>query len=131
MKKEWIKTWNSSKLPRKQRKYRYNAPLHILHKFLGCHLSKELRKKYGRRAVALRKDDKVKLMRGSHKGYEAKVDRINLKSSKIYLIGMAVTRKEGSKRSLAVHPSNLMITELNLSDKRRAGMLERKKQQKE
>ncbi|MCW1309534.1 MAG: 60S ribosomal protein L26, partial [Candidatus Nanoarchaeia archaeon] len=37
--KYWSKKWKSSKKPSKQRKYRYNAPLHIRRKFLSVNLS--------------------------------------------------------------------------------------------
>jgi large subunit ribosomal protein L24 len=60
MKKKWSKTWKSSKQPRKQRKYRHNAPLHIKHKFLSASLSKDLKKKYNIRNISLRKGDRVK-----------------------------------------------------------------------
>ena len=46
MKKKFSESWKSSKQVRKQRKYRYNAPLHIKQKFVNVHLAKELRKKY-------------------------------------------------------------------------------------
>ena len=46
MKNKWYKNWKSSKQPRKQRKYRRNAPLHIRNKMMRAPLSKELRDKY-------------------------------------------------------------------------------------
>ena len=42
MKKIFSKHWKSSKQPRKQRKYRAKAPLHIKRKLLNVNLSKEL-----------------------------------------------------------------------------------------
>lgn len=52
-----------SKQPRKQRKARYNAPLHIRHKFMSAALSDELRDKYGKRSFPLRKGDTVRVVR--------------------------------------------------------------------
>jgi len=64
MKNEFSKHWVGSKRPGKQRKYLAKAPLHIRKKLLNVSLSKELRKKYGRRAITVRKGDKVKILVG-------------------------------------------------------------------
>jgi len=124
--KKWSKYWKSSKSPRKQRKYRKHAPLHIRHKFLSANLSKELRKKYGKRSLSLRKDDIVKIMRGKFKGKTAKVERVDLKKLKVYLEGINVTTQAGVKRPIPIDPSNLQIIELNLSDKKRVAKLEKR-----
>lgn len=125
MKKEWSIAWGSSKKPRKQRKFRENAPLHVKQKMVGCHLSPELRKKYGRRSVQLRKGDKVKVLRGSFKGHTGKADIINLKRLKVYITGIEVNKKDGSKVTPPLDPSNLMITDLDLNDKRRERMIKK------
>ena len=127
MKQKFSKTWNSSKQPRKQRKYRYNAPLHIKQKFMRAILSKELRKKHSKKSFSLKKGDKVKVMRGQFKKHEGKVDRIDLKKSKVYIGGVEVTKKDGTKTTCPFDNSNLMITELNIEDKMRRKMLERGK----
>lgn len=126
MKVEWSKNWNASKRPSKQRKYAYNAPLHVQHSFLGAHLSPELRKKYTFRSLALRKGDKVKILRGQYKKKTGKVTRVLMKAQKVYIEGIETLKKDGSKVLVPVHPSNLMITELDLADKYRKGITERK-----
>ena len=73
---------------RKQRKLRYTAPLHKKQKYLHVHLSSELRKKYGTRAILVKKGDKVKIMRGQNAKKEGKVDRINLTANRVYLENM-------------------------------------------
>ncbi len=127
MKKKFVKSWNRSKQPRKQRKYRYNAPLNIKSKFMGCHLSKELRGKYKKRSITVRKGDSVKVLRGQFKKKTGKIDRVNIKKSKVYITGIEVTKKDGTKALYPIHPSNIIITELNLDDKKRKKSLERKK----
>ena len=122
----FLKSWRGSRKPRKQRKYRMNAPLHIKHRLVHSHLSKDLRRKYRRRNTGLRKGDKVKILRGQFKKHEGKVERIDLKNTKIFVSGAELTKRDGTKRSLALHPSNLMIIELNLDDKFRQKLLERK-----
>ncbi len=116
-----------SKQPRKQRRYRYNAPLHIKQKFVHAHLSKELRKKHNKRSVGLRRGDSVKILRGQFKGKTGKVDKIDLKKSKAIIIGVEMVKKDGSKVAYPITISNLIITELNLEDKKRKKIFERKK----
>ena len=124
--KNFSRTWKSSKKPRKQRKYRLSAPLHIKQKFTHAHLSKELRKKHGKRSVGLRKGDKVKVICGDYRKHEGKIERIDLKKTLAFVSGIEVTKRDGAKILLGLHPSNLMITELNLDDKLRQKALGRK-----
>ncbi len=63
----------SSIQPRKQRKARYDAPLHVRRKQVAGHLSEELLLKYNRRSIPVVTGDEVKIMRGSHKGESGKV----------------------------------------------------------
>jgi len=128
MNKKFSSAWKGSKQPRKQRKYRYNAPPHIRGSFLNAHLSKELAKKHGIKRIRVRTGDKVKIMRGKFKGKENKVDMINLKKSKVMIVGVEIAKKDGSKSRPLIHASNLLITELNMDDKKR---LEKSKKQLE
>ncbi len=123
MKKEWSNVWVSSKQPRKQRKYLHNAPLHVKHKLLSVHLAPVLRERYGTRAVSLRKGDKVKVMRGSSKGFNGTVDRISLKKLEVFIEDLKVKKVDGTEVLKSMKPSNLMITELNTDDKKRQAKL--------
>lgn len=126
MKKFFSSQWKSSKKPSKQKKYRLNSPLHIKQKLMRAHLSKDLREKYTKRNLGLRKGDKVKVMHGQFRKHEGKVERIDLKRTEVFVSGVEATKKDGSKRMIAMDPSNLMITELNMDDKLRQQVLERK-----
>lgn len=119
MNKKFSSAWKGSKQPRKQRKYQYNAPLHIRGSFLNAHLSKELAKKHGIKRIRVKAGDRVKIMRGKFKGKENKVDMIDLKKSKVMITGIEVAKKDGSKSRPLIHASNLLITELNTDDKKR------------
>jgi len=127
MRKKFSSSWKSSKQPRKQRKYRYNAPLHIRHDFIRSHLSKELRAKYGKRNMGLKKGDKVKILRGEFRKKDGKIERVDLKKTKVYITGMEKIRKDGTKTLIPLEPSNLLILELNMDDKNRQKILERGK----
>ncbi len=126
MKAKFSLSWKSSKQPRKKRKYAYNAPLHIKHKLLASHLSKELRKKYKKRALPVRKGDKVKVSTGQFSGKEGKISKVMLKKTRVYVEGIEMIKKDGTKVFYPLHPSNLIITDINLDDKRRREVLERK-----
>ncbi len=125
MKKEWSSNWISSKQPRKQRKYRHNAPLHVKQKFISAHLSEVLRKRFGKRSLSLRKGDEVKVMNGTDKGFKGKVERVNLKNTKIYIEGLNTKKVDGSEVMKAIDPSNLMIIEAKIEDKKRQMIIER------
>lgn len=118
--------WRKSKSPRKQRKYRYDAPLHIKQKFMRAHLSKELRQKHSRRNLSIRKGDRVKIVVGQFKGKNGKVDSVDLKKGKVYIEGVEFSKKDGSKSKYPIDPSNITLTEINLDDKMRNKILERK-----
>lgn len=126
MKKQFSNLWKSSKQRRKQRKFRYNAPLHAKHKFLSAHLSKELMKKHGKRNVPVRKGDTVKIIRGQFRNHVGKVEKVLLRKTKIYVEGAEQIKRDGTKSFYPIHPSNIIITALNLEDKKRQKLLERK-----
>lgn len=119
--KTFSRAWVSSKKPNKQRKYRFNAPLHIRGEFLNVHLSKELRQKYNIRALRARVGDKVRIMRGQFKKQEGKVEEVNVKKLKVYIAKIEHIKRDGTKARYPIEPSNLMLVELNTDDKQRLG----------
>ena len=123
--------WNRSVQPRKQRKYRYEAPLHLRQKFMHVHLSPELRVKYGKRNLQIKKGDKIKVLRGQFKKRDGKVEKVNLNAEKIFVTGIEVIKKDGTKILFPLTPSNLMITDLELGDKKRKQKLENKSKKPE
>jgi len=120
-----------SSKPSKQRKALFNAPLHLRHKLLSCHLSPELRAKYNTRAFPVRTGDTVKILRGDFAGIEGKVTEVDTKNFRIYIEGVTREKVSGTTVKVPIHPSKVMITNLNLDDKLRIKALERKKKIKE
>ena len=110
--------------PRKQRKYAYNAPYHIKGNLLSAHLSKELKEKHGARSARVRTGDKVRILRGGYKGKEAKVEKVDAQRGRVYLTQVEASKTDGTKSQVSFHPSNLAITELDLTDKKRKAKLE-------
>ncbi len=129
--KQFSTAWEGSKNPRKQRKYRYQAPLHIRHRFLAAHLSKELRKKYAKRSLSAHTGDKVRVMAGQFRKREGKVSRIDARRERVFIEGIERTKKDGTKLPVPFHPSNLLLLELVLEDKKRRGAIERKGKKEE
>ncbi len=127
MKAKFSIAWKGSKKPNKQRKYAANAPLHIKRKMLSSRLSKELTKKYSKRNITVRKGDKVKIMRGNFKNHTGTVEKVLTKLLRVYVEGIQRLKKDGKRAYYPIHPSNLMITELNLTDKKRQEILSRNK----
>src|SRR5271155_4200678 len=79
-----------SSQPRKQRKFRANAPMHMRQNFVNVHISKELSAKLGikRRSIEVRKGDTVKVMTGDNRGKTGKVSIVNLKTGKVFIEGI-------------------------------------------
>jgi len=126
MKQKFSTSWTASKQPRKQRKFRANAPLHLRRKMISVSLSKELKKKHDKRNFPIRKGDSVSIMRGEFKGKSGKIDSVDLKKMKVLIDGIYRTKKDGSKVAVNFDPSNLQIKELDLTDNKRKIALERK-----
>ena len=119
MKNKFSKHWKGSKRPGKQRKFLANAPPHLKKKFASVNLSKELRKKHGKRNLPARKGDVVKIMRGKFKKKQGKILGIGLKKAKLTVEGIQAKKRDGSKVNIPLKASNLQIIELNLEDKKR------------
>ena len=117
----------SSSKPSKQRKALFNAPLHLRQKLLTAPLSHELREKYGIRRLPVRKGDVVRVMRGDWKGHEGKVVRVDLKKVRIYVEGVQRKKADQTPVYYPIHPSKVMIIKLDLSDRWRRKIIERKK----
>lgn len=118
MKSDFSLSWLSSKQPRKQRKYRYNAPMHKRNDFMNARLSKELATKHGVRNIRVRTGDKVKVLRGQFKGTEGVVNSVDVAREKLFVAGAELTKTDGGKVAYPIHPSKVMVTTAK-EDKRR------------
>lgn len=116
-----------SKQPRKQRRWLFKTiRLHERHKLLRATLSKELRKKYGKRSLRVRVGDKVKIMRGDFKGNVGKVVEVDMKRVRIKVEGATIKKSRGQEVFVPIHPSNVMVVELGEVDEVRKKIIERK-----
>jgi large subunit ribosomal protein L24 len=115
-----------SKQPRKQRLALLQAPLHVRQKLMTAPLSEELREKYGVKRLPVRKGDKVRIVRGDFKGHEGTVVKVDLRRLRIYVDGVTVKRQDGTPRFVPIHPSKVVIVALDLKDKWRRAIIERR-----
>ncbi|MBI2141221.1 50S ribosomal protein L24 [Candidatus Woesearchaeota archaeon] len=122
-------SWKSSRKASKQRKFRINSPLHIKRSLLAAPLAEDLARKYGTGAVSLREGDSIKVARGEFRGLVGKVSAVSLKKGNVSVDGAERIRKDGTKSFFPLKPSNLLVTELNIEDKRRIASLTRKQEQ--
>ncbi|HID44116.1 MAG TPA: 50S ribosomal protein L24 [Archaeoglobaceae archaeon] len=112
--------------PKKQRRWLYKtSKLHERHRLLRATLSGDLRKKYEKRNIRIRKGDKVKIMRGDFAGHEGKVTEVDMKKLVIKVDGANVKKTDGTEVSVPIHPSNVMIVDLGKVDDVRKKILER------
>jgi len=117
--------------PGKQRKKLYNAPYHLRGKVMSAHISSELREKYGARSMPIRSGDTVRVLRGDYEGVEGKVVRVDRGKYRIFIEGITRQKADGTTIYVPIHPSKVEIIKLNLDDKFRREILERRSQNKE
>ena len=88
-------------------------------------LGKDIRSKYSVRAVPIRRDDEVMIVRGQHKDREGKVITCYRKKFRIHIERVTRDKVNGQTVQIPIHPSNCVITKLKL-DKDRKALLDRK-----
>ena len=66
-------------------------------------------------------------MRGDFTGIEGKVNRVDRDRGRLFVEGLSREKVSGTSALMTVHSSKVTITNLNLSDKWRADVLEGEK----
>ena len=119
---------NRSSLPRKTRNHQiYYAAMQTASKQLSCALSKELRKKYGKRSARIVEGDTANIVRGEFAGVDGKVTKISIPDRGVNIEGVKKEKLKGDKFDVYVHTTNIILTALSTSDKWRINKLEGKK----
>ena len=119
---------NRSSLPRKTRNQQiYYAAMQTASKQLSCALSKELRKKYGKRSVRIKEGDTAKIIRGEFAGVDGKVTKISVADRGVNIEGVKKEKLKGDKFDVYVHTTNIVLSGLDSGDKWRINKLEGKK----
>jgi large subunit ribosomal protein L24 len=105
----------------------YKASKHLLSKQLGSHLAKDLKEKHNCKSMRVIEGDSVKVLRGEFKGIEGKVTKVSTEKRGIAIEGIKREKLKGGNVDIYIHPSNVVITSLNLEDKWRVNRLEGQK----
>ena len=114
--------------PRKMRNQQiYYATMKTASKQLSCALSKELRKKYGKRSARIIEGDTAKIVRGEFAGVDGKVTKISIPDRGVNIEGVKKEKLKGDKFDVYVHTTNIILSALSTSDKWRINKLEGKK----
>lgn len=93
-------------------------------------LSPELKERYNRGSLNVRKGDTVKIMRGDLKGHKGEVMKVDLTKLKIYVHGVTSKKADGKDVERPVDSSNVQIVEVSDEDKVRRALLSRKVEDK-
>merc|ERR1711981_126973 len=89
----------------------------------------ELRSKYNVRALPIRRDDEVMIVRGNYHDREGKVIQVYRKKWCIHVERVTRDKASGQAVAVPINPSKVMITKIKL-DKDRKALLERKNRSK-
>lgn len=104
----------------------YQASVLTRSKLLCSHLSKDLQQKYKKRSVRITEGDSVKVLRGEFKGVSGKITKVSTVMNGVSIEGVKKEKLKGGNLDVLIHPSNLIVTDLNAEDKWRINKLEGK-----
>jgi large subunit ribosomal protein L24 len=102
--------------PRRQRRALYEAPTAQRRRRMTVKLSRELKGRFHRRSVPLRKGDTVRVLAGSFKGREERIAKVDRRAYTVTLDNVTLKSAEEKLKPLAIRTAYLVLTRLNLSD---------------
>lgn len=97
---------------------------HQRDRMISAPLADSLRELYKKRTARIVKGDSVKVMRGEYKGVEGKVERINTELGTLNIEGVQREKIRGGQVKVPIHASKVMLINLKLDDKYRAGKIQ-------
>ena len=102
--------------PRRQRKALYTASPRERRTRMTVPLSRELRSRFHRRSLPLRKGDTVRVLAGSFEGREERVARVDRRGYTVTLDNVTLKTADEKMKPLSLGVGHLVITRLNLAD---------------
>eukprot|EP00693_Jakoba_libera_P002704 EC692746.1.p1 GENE.EC692746.1~~EC692746.1.p1 ORF type:complete len:165 (+),score=84.86 EC692746.1:63-497(+) len=111
---------------RKSRKAHFGAPSSERRRIMSARLDKSLRTKYNVKTVPLRKDDEVRVVRGTHKSEAGKVICCYRKHLVIHIERLTTDKLNGQQVPIPIDPSNVVITKLKMDNNNRRQIIERR-----
>ncbi|EQD36721.1 60S ribosomal protein L26 [mine drainage metagenome] len=102
--------------PRRQRRALYTADSFQRRRRMTVPLSRELRARFHRRSIPLRKGDTVRVMRGSFIGREERVQKVDRRGYTVTLEHVTLKSGEEKLKPLPIRTNHLLLLRLNLAD---------------
>ena len=121
---KYSKTTTSSR--RKNRKNHFDAHSSKRRIAMSSLLSKNLQDKYHLHSIPIRKNDEVKIMRGVMKGRSGKVVQCHRKNFSIYVDKITCLKIGKSTSYTPISSSNVVITNLSMTNERKMLLLKKK-----
>lgn len=106
----------SSSSPRRQRRALYTADTFERRLRMSVPLSRELRSRFRRRALPVRKGDTVRVLSGSFVGREERVAKVDRRGYRVTLDNVTLKTADEKLKPLSLGVGKLVLTRLNLSD---------------
>jgi large subunit ribosomal protein L24 len=100
-----------------------NLKKHQIDNSIRSPIADNLRTEYHKSNARVIKGDTVKVLRGEYKNVEGKVERVKTNRSTLFIEGIQREASKGGKVKVQIHSSNVMITSLNLQDKKRENVI--------
>jgi large subunit ribosomal protein L26e len=85
---------------------------------MSANVSDELKQKHGVRSLPVRREDTVRIVRGSFKGTEGKVSTVYRRRWCLYIEKVSKNRKNGATVRVPINASNCVLTKLKLTPDR-------------
>jgi large subunit ribosomal protein L24 len=101
-------------------------PKHLTERRLRSPLSRALREKFGRRNLRVIAGDTIKVIRGEYSGIEGKVEKVNMKRGSLAIEGIQREKVRGGNVKVEINSTNVVITDLDLGDKNRQSLIQRR-----
>jgi len=102
--------------PRRQRRALYTSTTAERRRRMTVPLSRDLRRRFRKRHVPVRKGDTVRVLSGSYAGREERVAKVSRRDFSVTLDNVTLKTAEEKLKPLALRTSHLVITRLNLAD---------------
>lgn len=113
----------SPRSARRQRKALYTASHQERRRRMTVPLSRELKTRFHRRAIPVRKGDTVRILGGSYVGREERVAKVDRRTFSVTLDNVTSKTGESKQTPLPIRTGHLVIVRLNLADPYRRRIL--------
>jgi len=108
-----------SKKPGKSRKRFFESRLHELQKQCSAPVAKDLRAELGKRTIIVKEGDKAKVLKGSHKGREGKITKVDYRKNSVFIENLNRKKADGKEIPVRIRPSNIIIVDADTKDAKR------------